>query len=250
VSEEPSEPQRPPGGLDPDRPGGLDPDRPGGLDPDRAIEQAAGPGAARPLPRQLPPEIARTTRRYQAMIGGFGLLLVIAFSIYLYANNGVTAPGIAPGKALHRFVAPLATSDLNVSANANPRCNPARPSRRGLNVCGRTSLVLDLFATGAGPCVRSVDTLQRLAARFPGVQFAAVAVDASKASAEALVRSHHWTIPVAYDSDGAIEQIYGVAVCPLIELAHRGTIEQRLIGKDWIDGTRLAAQVQRLEQAG
>ena len=225
-------------------------DRPGagGLDPDRAIEEASARTGRRPA-RPLPPDIARTTRRYQAMIGGFGLLLVIAFSIYLYATNGVSAPGIAPGKPLHRFVAPLATSDLNVSANANPRCNPARPSPRGLNVCGRTPIVLDLFATGAGPCVRSVDTLERLAPRFPHIQFAAVAVQASKASAEALVRSHHWTIPVAYDSDGAIEQIYGVAVCPLIELARRGgVVEQRLIGKTWIDTARLAAQVRRLEQ--
>jgi hypothetical protein len=181
------------------------------------------------------------------MIGGFGLAIVIVFSIYLYAHNGVTVPGIGPGKPLHRFVAPLATSGLNVPANAAPHCNPDRPARLGLNVCGRAPIVLDLFATGAGPCVRSVDAMQKIAPRFPRVQFAAVAVNADRHDTLALVRSHHWTIPVAFDTDGRIEEIYGVAVCPLIELAYRGGIvAERLIGKTWSDPERLAAEVGKL----
>ena len=36
------------------------------------------------------------------------------------------------------------------------------------------------------------------------------------------MRSHHWTIPVAYDRDGALGALYGVAICPLVELARRG----------------------------
>ena len=221
-----------------------EPPRTARLDPDQAIAKQKPQRAERPL-RSPPPAV--NTRRYQWMIGGLGLLLVLIFSVYLYAHNGVTAPGIAGGKRLHYFVAPLATSNLDVAANAAPHCNPARPARRGLNVCGRSPLVLDLFATGAGPCVQSVDALQRISSQFPGVQFGAVAVNASRQSTDALVRTHHWTIPVAYDVDGRLEEIYDVAVCPLIELAYRGGIvAQRLIGKTWEQPDRLASKVRQL----
>ncbi len=193
----------------------------------------------------IPDEIEATRHRYQAMIGAIGLVVVIAFSVYLYTDGSPTTPGVAAGASLRRFVAPLATSDLNVPANVNPRCDPARPARRGLNVCGREPIVLDLFATGATPCVRSVDTLAAVSRRFTGVQFAAVAIDAGKDTTEALIRSHRWRIPVAYDSDGAVAALYDVSVCPLIELAGRGGIvAERLIGKAWIEPSRLASAVQ------
>jgi hypothetical protein len=194
----------------------------------------------------IDPEIERSTRRAQATIGALGLVLVIAFSVYLTTHGSATTPGIAAGHRLVRFVAPLATSDLDASANVDPRCDPVRPARRGLNVCDRGPIALDLFATGAAPCVRSVDALQELARRFPGIEFAAVAVGASQAQALALVRAHRWRIPVAYDSDGAVAQLYGVSVCPLIELAGAGgVVRTRLIGKAWSGEARLRVALAR-----
>jgi hypothetical protein len=193
------------------------------------------------------PEIERTRHRYQAAIGALGLALVLAFSIYLFANGSPSVPGIAAGRALPRFVAPLASADLDVPANAHPRCDPARPARRGLNVCGRRAIVLSLFAADAPVCVQSVHALAAISARFPAVQFAAVAVDASKSQTETLARAHRWPIPVAYDSDGAIAALYNVSVCPLIELAPAGgTVAGRLVGKGWNDPARLSAAVRRL----
>lgn len=181
------------------------------------------------------------------MIGGFGLVLLIVFSIYLYAGHGTTSPGVAAGHPIHRFVAPLATSDLNVPANAHPRCDPARPARRGLNVCGRGALVLAFFVTDARPCVSEIDTLQALSRRFRGLPFAAVAVSAGRARTAQLVRRHHWTIPVAYDLTGAIGQLYGVVVCPIIELVGPGGIvEERLIGERWRSAVALEAPLARL----
>ena len=188
------------------------------------------------------------TRRYQWMIGGIGLVLVIAFSVYLYANGGGhTHPGVPGGQRLRHFVAPLATSDLNAPANISPRCDPARPARRGLNVCGREPLVLEFFALNAQPCIRAVDALQRIAPRFPGVEFAAVAAGGDKRGTLALVRSHHWKIPVAYDSTAAVAQLYDVAICPLIEVAGRGGVVKRLlIGERWEHAAALAGALRRL----
>ncbi len=197
------------------------------------------------------PELEQTRHRYQAAIGALGLALVAAFSIYLFVNGSPSAPGIAAGRALPRFVAPLASADLDVPANTDPRCNPARPARRGLNVCGRRAMVLTLFAAGAPVCVQSVQALETIAPRFPSVQFAAVAVGASKSQTEKLVRAHGWSIPVAYDSDGAVAVLYNVSVCPLIELARAGgTVAGRLIGQGWNNPVRLAGAVARLLGAG
>ncbi len=220
------------------------PDLHGRLDPDRAAARAES------APPDPPPPVI-DTRRYRWMIGIFGIVLVIAASIYQFAKNGVGTPGIAVGKRLHFFVAPLATSPLNLDANASPRCDPAHPNPNGLNVCGRTPLVLAFFVTGSDACKREVDTLQALSHRYrsQGVQFAAVAVRASRGATIALVRSHHWTIPVAYDRDGAIGDLYGVEICPVVELAYRGGIvAHRLIGEQWLSTTALAGRVQTVLQ--
>ncbi|MGB0094694.1 MAG: hypothetical protein WBP81_19440 [Solirubrobacteraceae bacterium] len=204
-------------------------------------------------PRSEPSEPALPqvidTRRYRSAIGIFGVLLVLAFSVYLFVNHGSESPGVAPGKRIPLFVAPLATSALNRDANASPRCDPARPNPDGLNVCGRSPLVLGLFVTGSVSCERQIDTIQAVSRQFAGrdVQFGAVAVNASHARAAGLVRSHRWTIPVAYDRDGVIGSVYDVALCPMVELAYRGgVVAYRLIGNHWLSEAALAARVRVL----
>jgi hypothetical protein len=186
-------------------------------------------------------------RRYQWIIGGVGLALLLASTVYMTIGGRGGQPGIPAGGRLRPFVAPLATSDLDLPANTHPRCDPRRPARRGLNVCDRAPIVLAFFVVGAGTCEREIDTVQRLAPRYPGVEFAAVAVAATRGPTARLVRRRHWTIPVAYDETGAVGQLYGVAICPLLELALRGgRVEQRLIGEAWERPARLAGAVRRL----
>jgi peroxiredoxin len=220
------------------------------LDPDRAAT-AAGP------PRDQKPEPVIDTRPYRWAIGGLGLLLILGLSVYQFAKNGVGTAGVAPGHRLHYFVAPLSTSTLKGDANLSPRCDPARPNPRALNVCpatlARAPLVLGFFVTGSAPCKRQIDTMQALSRQFPAgaVQFAAVAVRTSRAETFRTVRAHHWTIPVAYDADGAVGEQYGVAICPMMELAYRnGTVRDRLIGEHWLTTAALAAKIRALVGAG
>ncbi len=190
--------------------------------------------------------------RHQWVVGAIGLLLVLIFSVSLYANGGGQGhPGLSAGSPLPHFVAPLATSTLNVPANVAPRCDPARPARRGLNVCGRQRIVLDLFSASAPSCVRSVDALQKVAAGFPQTSFAAVGIGATRRRIATLVRSHHWGIPVAYDSTAAVAQLYHVVVCPLIEVAGgNGRIRRLLIGDRWTAPTALARELRRVLREG
>jgi peroxiredoxin len=190
------------------------------------------------------------------MIGIFGLVIVVAISIYQFAAHGVGATGVPPGQRLHYFAAPLAASTLNGDPNLNPPCTPARHDPRALNVCllaRRVPLVLAFFVAGSKDCQRQIDVLQALSGEFPAsaVQFAAVAVNAGHSGTAALMRSHHWTIPVAYDRDGAVGALYGVEICPMVELASRGGIvRDRLIGDHWLTLAALTPRVRALIAAG
>lgn len=221
------------------------------LDPDRAAAEAtadAVPSAPAP-PSKPRPQPAFDPRPYRWGIGIFGLVLLIAFSVYMFTTRGIQTAGVPAGKQLHHFVAPLATSTLNGDANVNPRCDPSHPNPRALNVCGRTPLVLGLFATGSTDCKRQIDTLQAVSRRFSArqVQFAAVAVQAGRAATAQLVRSHHWTIPVAYDADGAVGAMYNVSICPMVQMAYRGGIvADRLIGDHWLNDAALAGRVRAM----
>lgn len=250
--------ERPPDAPEEPKPYRLDPDRAaaGVGTPEGAgagTPEGAGAGtperAAPGTPERPPPKPVIDTRPYRWAIGIFGLVLLLGFSVYLFTTRGIQTAGIPPGQRLHYFVAPLATSHLNGGANMSPKCDPAHPNLQALNVCGHKPLVLGLFVTGSSDCKQEIDTLQAVSREFPAreVQFGAVAVQASQNATAALVRSHHWTIPVAYDVNNSVGYIYDVDICPMVELAYRGGIvADRLVGDHWLSTSALAARVRAM----
>jgi peroxiredoxin len=214
------------------------------LDPERAA-------ATRRAARHPAPQVV-DTRRYQRLIGLFGLLLVIVISVSFLTSRGVGTAGVPAGKHLQEFAAPLAGTTLNGAANLNPTCNQAKHDRRALNLClilRHSPLVLAFFVTSYGGCERQVSALQQVATQVPAgqVEFAAVAVRASNADAAKAVRRNRWTIPVAYDPDGRVGAAYGVEVCPIVELVRKGgVVFRRLIGKHWASAAALEPQVRAL----
>lgn len=186
------------------------------------------------------------------MIGLIGLTLVVVVSVAFLSSHTPGTAGIPAGQSLRFFAAPLASSTLNGDANLKPPCTLTKHDPRALNIClisKQTPLVLAFFVTGSGGCEAVVTAMQALSGQFPAsrVQFAAVAVRSSHHDAASAVRAHHWTIPVAYDADGAVGAAYGVEVCPIVELADRGGhIRRRLIGEHWSDQKLLAGQVRKL----
>jgi peroxiredoxin len=201
---------------------------------------------SRPTPEPI------DTRRYGWIVGGIATVLVIAFVVYSLTTQTPSSNGVPVGRQLHFFAAPLAASTLNGDANLNPPCTLARHDPRALNVCllvKRGPLVLGFFVTNSSVCEREVSTLQALALQpqLRGVQFAAVAINASHATAAKAVTKHGWTIPVAYDADGGVGAVYGVTACPMLELAERGgRVVDTLIGEHWLNETALEARVRPL----
>ncbi len=214
------------------------------LDPDRAAELAKQRGRSAGGP------VAIDTRRYQRMIGLIGIALVVVVSVAFLTTHRAGTAGIPAGNQLRYFAAPLATSNLNGDANLHPPCTASRHDPRALNIClvSRSHpLVLAFFVTHSAGCETQVDALQQLSGRFPAARFAAVAVRASHQQASTAVRQHRWTIPVAYDADGAVGEVYGVEVCPIVELADRGgRVQNRLIGDHWASSSTLAGPVKEL----
>jgi peroxiredoxin len=196
------------------------------------------------------------TRRYGWGVGLLALALVVGFLLYTLTSHKSGTAGVPAGQQLHRFAAPLAASTLNGDANLNPPCTLARHDPRALNLCllvKRGPVVLAFFVTGSSQCEREVDSMQALSRKraFRHVHWAAIAVNGTHAATAKAVRRHGWTIPVAYDADGAVGGLYGVSACPLLELAQRGgTVAQRLIGEHWIREPALAARVRALVGSG
>jgi hypothetical protein len=88
-------------------------------------------------------------------------------------------------------------------------------------VAGAPSAIAFL-ATRGGDCTKQLDVIERVRARFPQVRFAAVAIRGSRDDLRRDIRSHGWGFPVGYDRDGAVANIYGIAVCPTITFAYPG----------------------------
>ena len=59
------------------------------------------------------------------------------------------------------------------------------------------------------------------------------------------IQDHGWTVPVGYDADGAVSDLYRVGVCPTIQYAYPGGIFE---GADFgnVDQQGIEAHVKRL----
>lgn len=226
------------------------PDQPDGvghrLDPERAVDEQ------RRRVRHQTPQPVIDTRPYRWAIGIFGIVLVIVISVIMFATHGVSSAGVQPGQKLINFAAPVATSNLVGDVNLQKPCALGYFGDRAVNTClleRRGPIVLGFFVPGVGNCEQAIDAMQTLSERYPAseVQFVAVAASSSKGSTAKAVRSHHWTIPVAYDRDGALAQVYGVELCPMLELAKRGgVVKSLLFGDKWTSPSALALKVNAL----
>jgi hypothetical protein len=164
-------------------------------------------------------------------IVGLVLLAFITLNTILTAPRG--ADGIAPGERVPPFALPLARGNVQGDANIATHANDGSAGRRpacavrgaGLvNICQlyeRGPVVLALFVD-AGSCPGVLDDMQALAASFPGVSMAAVAIKGERAAVRRLVASHGLGFPVGLDRDGVLAQVYKVSSCPQVTLAYPG----------------------------
>jgi len=193
-----------------------------------------------------------------ALAAGLAILAYITYNTL--STPATSSNGLERGAHLPPFAAPLVTSDLVGDANiaryahqgeagARPACSVTDP--RALNSCtlaSRGPVVLAFFTDSSGRCTDALDAMQQVSTRYPGVGFAAVAIRGDRTDARAAVHQHGWRFPVAEDRDGAVANLYGVAICPTVVLAYRGGIVLRTaLGSDETTPAALERAVERLE---
>ena len=168
------------------------------------------------------------------LVGVIGVVVLAYITLNSLRTEGLGTHGLERGTTLPPFAMPLATSasdtdaDIATEPNSGPEGKHPACSVRGpeiLNVCElqeRGPVVLAFVVTEAGDCARQVDVLDRVAARVPRVAFAAVAVRDDRDRLRRLIRERGWRVPVGYDRDGAVGNLYGLGlVCPLFTFAGR-----------------------------
>jgi hypothetical protein len=166
------------------------------------------------------------------LVGVVGVVVLAYITLNSLRTEGLDPRGLERGTKLPPFAMPLATSaiekdaDIATEPDSGPEGKHPACSVRGpeiLNVCEleeRGPVVLAFVVTRSGDCARQVDVLDRVAARVPDVAFAAVAVREDRDRLRRLVRGRGWRVPVGYDNDGAVANLYGLGlVCPLFTFA-------------------------------
>jgi hypothetical protein len=187
-------------------------------------------------PRQRPRR-REPGRSYMWVVGVAGVITIAVVAINSLPNAGRGSSGPVAGKPMPKFAAPSATgnapdADPNVKQNRDdggapnktPACEVRVPG--ALRSCDYTSkpLVLTFIVPGAGDCERYLDRIQRVKARYPGVNFLAVVSGAGRDRVGKLVEQHGWTFPVAVDRNLAVFNTYRVSLCATSVFAYRGGI--------------------------
>lgn len=169
--------------------------------------------------------------RPSTIVGIAALVLIAVVILNGARTEGPGSRGVPEGEVLPDFAMPLADGGPDLDANVLERESggvPAACEVRGpevLNVCELREegpVVLGFFATRSENCEDQIDALDEYARSASDVSVAAVAIRGSQADAARVVRERGWEIPVGWDRDGAVANLYAVAVCPTITFAREG----------------------------
>jgi peroxiredoxin len=211
-------------------------------DPD--LDQRAG-SPDRPV-SEIPVPPPPGASRYGWFLGVVAVLVLALIGLNTLRTQSNGSAGLKKGAQAPPFAAPLVFSsfpddaDVNVArkvgqgggAGKVPACDVTGAGV--LNLCRMYSqrpVVLIFTATRGGQCVQQLDIVQRLQRQLPGIGFAAVAIRGSRSDLRRLTRNHGWTFPVAYDHDGVLANLYGIAVCPqLTFIARNGRVADTAVG--------------------
>jgi thiol-disulfide isomerase/thioredoxin len=213
---------------------------------------------------------SRSGRRYSAFVGIAFLILIVIATLNTIRTQSGGILGVSKGNAgmpLPEFAVPNArTGPLDMDANIyqddcstsqNPCPSDARrpsacqiPKQGAIRVCDLFDrpLVISFWFTRGADCLPTQDAVDRVASRYRSrVNFLSLDVRDDPSTVRQIVSERGWTIPVGYDRDGAVSDLYRVGVCPTVAFAYPGGIlDFARIGADQLSAPQLAGDVQRL----
>ena len=205
--------------------------------------------------------------RYSLFVGLAFLLVVVVATVNTFRtrDDGILGTGdVEQGAPLPQFAVPdlrgTRSGDANIfQDDCGSASNPCDDTRTPacqvggpgvIRVCDffDKPLVISFWFTGGADCLPTQDIVDQVAAHFAGkVNFLSVDVRDDRGDARAIVEQRGWTIPVGYDADGAVSNLYRVGGCPTVAFAYPGGIfaEARL-GTDQLTEQSLTADVDKL----
>lgn len=190
--------------------------------------------------------------RYGWLVGAAFVALVVVAGINMLRTTDSGTVGIGEvgiGGKIAPFAVPLAASDLDGDANIDPDRACEIPGPDVLRICdyfGKPLVISFWFTRGASECIDQQDVFDRAAGRFRGrVGMVSINVRDDRERVRGLVAEHGWTMPVGYDRDGAVSNIYRVGGCPtFLFVDSDGILRRAEIGRTTT--ARLTAQVRSL----
>ncbi len=212
-------------------------------------------------------------RRYSALVGLAFLVLVVIATLNTIRTQSGGLLGITSGDRgtpLPEFAVPNAVTgpldnDANIAqddcstsqnpcpgdATRNPACEIG--AKGAIRVCDlfNRPLVLSFWFTKGVPapdCLPTQDALNRVAGRYRGrLNFLSIDVRDDPSTVRDIVAQRGWRIPVGYDRDGAVSDLYRVGGCPTLAFAYPGGILAfARAGVDNLSESEIAGDVGRL----
>jgi hypothetical protein len=191
--------------------------------------------------------------RYTWFVGVVALAIIVYITVNTIVTGSRGSRGLQRGDNLPVFAAPLWNSSFPNHADANTGDGKVKPcafhAPNVMNLCTlrRRYVVIGFAVLHHGGCEGQFDAMQALVKRFPQVNFAGVAIGASRSSLAKEARKHRWTFPVAYDHHGDVSVLYDVIVCPAVTLAYPGgRVLKTSIGKAATHPGVLATEIRTL----
>jgi thiol-disulfide isomerase/thioredoxin len=184
-------------------------------------------------------------RRYSTFVGiAFLILIIVATLNTIRTQSGGTlgVSGGDRGMPLSEFAVPNALTgpldrDANIaqdncSTSENPCSDPRTPACEipnagAIRVCDLFDrpLVLSFWFTRGADCLPTQDALNTLARKYRGrVNFLSIDVRDDPSDVRSIAQDRGWTMPVGYDRDGAVSDLYRVGGCPTVAFAYQGGI--------------------------
>lgn len=207
--------------------------------------------------------------RYPIIVG-LAFVALVAYATFNTISNDddglLGAEEAERGRALAEFAVPDVRTELIGDANVfqddcetsenpcpedaerTPACRIDEP--RAIRVCDLFDkpLAISFWFTGGAECLPEQDAFAAVAERYAErVNFLSVNVRDDIEEVRSIVAERGWDLPVGWDRDGAVANVYRVGVCPTLALAYPGGVLQEAeIGADVFTEEGLSDAVDKL----
>lgn len=211
----------------------------------------------------------RPGARYSTFVGLAFLAIVVVATLNTVRTEEGGILGVSDqdrGMPLPEFAVPKLLGSVEGDANVfQDDCETARspcpeadrrtpacevPLGEVIRICDffDRPLVLSFWFTRGADCLETQDALDELARGYEDrVNFLSINVRDDRDEARRIVGERGWRVPVGYDADGAVSNLYRIGVCPTIAFAYPGGIlSEAKIGSEELTEETMRSEVKRL----